>query len=329
MGFKEDKEQKNIFPVAIALGVGLLLLTLVVVGAVFLMKVRKISGTSTPGSTTTVLQNSGSKMPNVTVSVLPSSKPATATPSPTFTPEPTFTPTATPEPIVMLPEMQELYYINHDLVGYIEIEDTIISYPVVQTFDDPDTEENEMEYYIRRDFLGNYSKNSDGTLFMDDRSENGVGYARNNYLGGTEPSTAKIIYGHNMLSGNMFGYLNRYLKKDYWESHKIIKYMSLYEEREYEIISVFRSHRFNSQDFMDYSNYNDPKFKYYYFAGNMDQSTFNYWFANVMSHNELDIDGYEAVYGDEFLILSTCSSTDETGKHNDEGRLCVVAVRVK
>ena len=45
----------------------------------------------------------------------------------------------------MLPEMQELYYINHDLVGYIEIEDTIISYPVVQTFDDPDITEEERE----------------------------------------------------------------------------------------------------------------------------------------------------------------------------------------
>ena len=54
-------------------------------------------------------------------------------------------------------KIQELYKENNDLIGWINIEDTNIDYPVMQT------KKNE-EYYLRRNFYKNYS--SYGTPFL-------------------------------------------------------------------------------------------------------------------------------------------------------------------
>ena len=91
----------------------------------------------------------------------------------------------------ILPELTELYSTNPDLVGVLEVVDTDINYPVVQTPNDP-------EYYLRRDFYGKDS--TAGTLFVDYRCDI------------VNPTTNTIIYGHNMRSGTMFGGLKRYLK---------------------------------------------------------------------------------------------------------------------
>lgn len=54
--------------------------------------------------------------------------------------------------------LSDLYAKNHDLIGWIQIKDTKIDYPVMQTPDDP-------EFYLHADFKGEYS--SSGTPFMD------------------------------------------------------------------------------------------------------------------------------------------------------------------
>ena len=45
----------------------------------------------------------------------------------------------------LLPEYAEMYEENHDLIGWLSIEGTVIDYPVMQTMEDE-------EYYIHRDF---------------------------------------------------------------------------------------------------------------------------------------------------------------------------------
>lgn len=231
----------------------------------------------------------------------------TASPTATATP----TPTQTSVPIVMTEEAAELYGINNDYVGWLKIDDTVIDYPVVMGSDIED------DYYLKHWF--DKTENKNGTLFTLPSCETGIGYAFNNYENGIVPTTNIIIFGHDMGSGEMFGKLKKYLKQDYFEKHRIIEFDTAYEHREYEVISVFRSHVFESSE---------DAFRYYYFFNADTQEEFDYWVSNITEKNEITAD-FSVNYGDEFITLSTCNSTNENGKFCDNGRLAVVAVRIK
>ncbi len=83
----------------------------------------------------------------------------------------------------ILESLQEKY---GDICGWINVADTKISYPIVQSKDN--------EYYIRRAYDGTADKN--GSIILDYRLSKGINENRN-----------IILYGHNMASGNMFAYM--------------------------------------------------------------------------------------------------------------------------
>ena len=94
-----------------------------------------------------------------------------------------------PEAPAMLPGYAQLYAENPDLFGWVQIEDTELSYPVMYTPDDP-------EYYLRRAFDG--SDSVSGVPFLDgDCPVDGGNY---------------IIYGHHMNAGTMFALLPSYAR---------------------------------------------------------------------------------------------------------------------
>ena len=97
-------------------------------------------------------------------------------------------------------DFDSLYNINNDACGWILINGTQISYPLVQG--------NDNDYYLTHTINGTY--NGAGTIFLDARVENGF-----------EADNA-IIYGHNMKNGTMFGELKRYKSQDYYNEHSII-----------------------------------------------------------------------------------------------------------
>lgn len=229
----------------------------------------------------------------------------TEEPEPVVTPEPEITPEPELEPVeyTILPEYQELYDINSYLIGWLTIDGTVIDYPVVKTPEDE-------EMYLYLDFYGNYNVN--GTLIMDTDSIVGVGTAEYDYRDGVAPSTNLIIHGHTMKNGNMFGYLNRYATKSYGEEHNIIKFDSLYEHREYELISCFYT--------QVYYAYQDV-FKYYNFFDAQTQEDFDYWYDNIKSLAMYDT-GVTAEFGDEFITLSCCSYQVE------DGRFVVIGKRI-
>jgi sortase B len=205
---------------------------------------------------------------------------------------------------VMLPEYAALYEQNSDMIGWLRIEDTVIDYPVMQTMEDED-------YYLDYDFNGD--ANSNGSLILDTDSTAGVGTARCQYINGTSPSTNLIIHGHTMRSGMMFGGLKQYAEKSYGEKHSMICFDSLYEKREYELISVFYS-----QVYMN----TDDVFKYYNFFQADTQEEFDNWYENIKAMSLYDT-GVTAEYGDEFITLSCCSYQVE------DGRFVVVGKRIK
>lgn len=154
------------------------------------------------------------------------------------------------------------------------------------------------EYYLDHNFNQEYDKN--GSIFMD-KDCNAM-----------DPSTNTILYGHHMKSGKMFGQLNLYRSKSYYEEHKYIQFDTIYEEATYEVIYVFRSKIYNELDVV---------FKYYQFFEVYTPEEFD---ANMNAMAEMSFydTGVTAVYGDKLLTLSTCDNTEE------DGRFVVVAKKV-
>ena len=191
---------------------------------------------------------------------------------------------------VMLQQYAGLYEENQDLVGWLSIEGMKIDYPVMQNEDD--------KYYLHRDFYGNDSKY--GCLYVREQADLDAG-------------TNFIIYGHNMKDGSMFGDLDLYGKESFFKEHPTVSFDTLYEERTYEIVAVFRSQVYNVDD---------DVFKYYQFYEAETQEDFEDFYGNIKELSLYDT-GVEAEFGDTFLTLSTCAY------HVKDGRLVVVAKRME
>lgn len=190
---------------------------------------------------------------------------------------------------VMLAGYVGLYEENKDLAGWLFIEGMKIDYPVMQRDDD--------EYYLHHDFYGEDSKY--GCLYVKEQADLDAG-------------TNFIIYGHNMKDGSMFGDLDLYLEESFYKEHPVISFDTLYEERAYDIIAVFRSQVYHADD---------DVFKYYQFYEAETLEEFDDFYNSIKELSLYDT-GIEAQFGDTFLTLSTCAY------HVKDGRLVVVAKRV-
>ena len=205
--------------------------------------------------------------------------------------EATEPPTEAPTERQMLPHMAELYAQNPDIVGWIRVEGTKLDYPVMHT---PDDEQK----YLRMDFEGNLDLaglpfiSKDCT--MDPESQN------------------LVLYGHNMKNGTGFKTLYSFLKEDFREEHPTIYFSTLYEERTYEVLSVFYDRVYKQAD---------TNFKFYHFIDPETEEEFNegveYFLKNCVYDSEV-----EAEYGDSLITLVTCSY------HVRRGRLVLVAREV-
>lgn len=185
-------------------------------------------------------------------------------------------------------DIESLYQINNDIVGWLKIEDTQINYPVMQTKDRPN-------YYLRKDFYKNYSVW--GTPFLAENCD-------------VKTSDNLIIYGHHINNYKMFGELEKYKNKEYYESHKIIKFYTFDEKAEYEIIAVFKT-----------VVYNQKGFKYYQYYNLKDEKEFN-TFVNKCKEVSFYDTQDTAQYGDKLISLSTCEYSQKNG------RLVVVARKI-
>ena len=101
---------------------------------------------------------------------------------------------------------QALYTQNSDLAGWIQIDETNINYPVMQSKQDPD-------FYLKHNF-----EKAD--------SPHGCPYVQANCDLQT-PSDNILVYGHNMKDGTMFSDLLQYKRESFWEQHRIIRFDTL------------------------------------------------------------------------------------------------------
>lgn len=106
--------------------------------------------------------------------------------------------------------------VNPDVIGWIELPDSKIDYPILRGTDN--------ERYLNETYDGKYS--SSGSIFMDFRC--------------SFDSSNVVIYGHNMKNGSMFRALNNYVEEEFYNGHRAYK---IYTEedgcKDYEIISCY------------------------------------------------------------------------------------------
>jgi len=208
-------------------------------------------------------------------------------------PEALVTPVPTAAPI--LPQYKALYAVNPDIVGWVSVEGTKIDFPVMQTGED------NPEYYLNHDFSHNESRN--GVPFVDVRCDVSV---RNTNL---------LIYGHNINNREMFGLLHNYTERGYWQKHPVFKFDFLNREAEYEIISVFKARRPKDAKIR-------VDFKYYEYMDLSEIEIFNEFIARI-KRAALYNTGVTPVWGDELVMLSTCSY------HIEAGTLVMVGRRIR
>lgn len=217
------------------------------------------------------------------------------------------------KPPVMLTELSPIYQLNNDLIGWIKMDGVKVNHPVMQRPSDDD-------YYLTRDFYHNES--IAGCMYVPMSCDV------------NKPSDNVVIYGHTLKTGAMFGKLSRYRNKSFWENNQTFTFDTLYERHTYQVFAVFKT---AGKQFDD--NGNVWGYPYHRMNEFESEEAFNQFIADIKGAAFKGENAYQGqayydtgitpTYGDKLLCLSTCeySMKDPDGTVN--GRLVVMAVRIK
>lgn len=172
--------------------------------------------------------------------------------------------------------------INKEIVGWVEINDTQIDYPVL--YHEGDSRSS--QYYLYRDYKGN--PDDWGSVFIDYRS--------------TKSTKSKnvIMHGHHMNDGTMFADMLKYgrysIDMDFYKKSPTITFNTPDENATYKIISVFKTNTLSSHG--EFFNYMIGEFQ-------NEKDFMNYVYnVRVRSMVNCPVDVNE---DDSLITLSTCS----------------------
>lgn len=196
---------------------------------------------------------------------------------------------------------------NKDVVGYIRIVDDetssnkwnkyLVDYPILHR-------PNDKDYYLKRNLNGKYDER--GSIYLRETCDV------------LAPTDVLTIYGHAMADGQMFGRLNRYLNKTFFNAHPYIQMWDLYEEHTYQVVCIFKTSGTYGVGF-PYHLFDD-------FDNEAEYLEFINGVRNIASTGyegkTIFDSGIETQYGDQFLCLSTCEYSI------NNGRLVLVAKRI-
>ena len=186
-------------------------------------------------------------------------------------------------------KIKKLQEENSDIVGWIEVEGTNINYPVLQGEDN--------EYYLTHNYKK--EKSQKGSIFLSKDYDLKL------------PSDNLLIYGHNLISGQMFNNLLKYKDREFYEKHPNIRFTTAKEDFKFEIFSVFYSKVFLKSE--------ENVFRYYNFVTAKSEKDYNNFVENAKKASIYDTNK-EAEYGDRLITLVTCSY------HVEDGRFVVIGV---
>lgn len=180
-------------------------------------------------------------------------------------------------------KVKKLQNENKDIIGWLEISGTNISYPVLQGDDN--------NYYLKHNYKHEYI--STGSIFVDKN------YDFN------KPSDNLLIYGHRNKVGLMFDELIKYKDESFYKEHKTIRFTTVTNDNQYEILSAFYGRV--------YYNYETNVFRYYQFVNAENQEDYNDFVNNAKKASLYDT-GLTANYGEQLMTLSTCDYSQKNGR---------------
>lgn len=190
---------------------------------------------------------------------------------PTYT---SVTTVETTESYVSPVDFETLQAANADIYAWLKIEGTDISYPVVQA-------PNNDEYYLTHNSDEEYS--SAGAIFSE-HVYNGRDF--------TDPVT--VLYGHHMMSGAMFGNLQKdFTNDELWDSEPVIE---IYLPDRLLKFQCFAAVPYERRHILYYHDFTD-------------EEVYTSFFEGVMSTRSMEArfhEKYAPEYGDRVIVLSTC-----------------------
>lgn len=171
-------------------------------------------------------------------------------------------------------DFKKLTEINNSIIGWINIPNTSIDYPVVQSSDNA--------FYLTHSF--DKTRNSAGWIFADFR----------NRFDGLDKNI--IIYGHNRMDSSMFATLVN-TQQDYWYNNLDNKYITLTTPDGVHIYEIFSTYTIKKESYYITTDFtNDEEFL---------------TFLNTLKSRSIHNFNVSLNTTDSILTLSTC---DASGK---------------
>ena len=204
----------------------------------------------------------------------------TAKPTPESSAEPE--PEPEPEPYLSPIDFDALWERNEDIYAWMDIPNTPISYPVVQSPEDD-------AYYLRR--------NSDG-----DSASIGSLFSEHTYNANDFSDLITVLYAHHNSNGTMFGNLQSYYSEtDAMEKYGQIRVFLPDKELDYEVFAAVP--------------YDNTHILYWYGANDIrNKRVFQYEISKIRSMGGCVIDDRFPAPEDPILILSTCLQGDRKSR---------------
>lgn len=188
------------------------------------------------------------------------------------------------DPVEKIPhiDFEALEEINPQIVGWLYLPDTIISYPVVQGEDN--------SYYLKHLLDG--TENSSGCPFLDSRC---------NGLQGKN----SVIYGHYMKNDTLFAPLKEYQNQEYYEAHPTIFLIRPEETLRIQLFSAYITGTENEDPWqLNFSS----------------DEEYGAWLEKLQERSSFETDVIPTV-ADQVITLSTCNYTFQNARFVCHGRV--------
>lgn len=193
------------------------------------------------------------------------------------------------EPVEIPIDFASLKEVNTDIYAWIDIEDTNIHYPIVQS-------ETDDSYYLEHTIEG--VKGYPGSIYTE----------RVNAKDFSDFNT--LIYGHDMKDGSMFKHLHKFADAEFFNTHDTI---TIYTEKAIKTYRVFAAVVYDNRHIMYTYNNNDVEARKAFIQSLYDTKNFKNQYR----------DGVEVDENSHLITLSTCI----TGQPSK--RFIVVAAEVE
>jgi sortase B len=175
-----------------------------------------------------------------------------------------------------------LQAINPDIIGWLWIPDSDLSYPLLMGEDNQE--------YLRKAYDGEYSYS--GSIFADYRNSRDF----------TDRNT--LVYGHNMKSKVMFGRLKNYMQEDYLLAHPYFYILTREKTYKYEVFSSYKA----SSTSVGYTREFEKDADYLKFLDNLSE------LSRVKKETGFSVE-------DLIVTLSTCTNVQKDDRYIVHGKL--------